>query len=271
MTGNKFGIAKSLTNGILAEKIAPELIEFPAAKADVRNCSCRFLKRFGFPQVIGCMDCIQISIKQPLKNYQDYFSGKMRYSINCQAVCDVHGKFIDVEIKSPGSVHDASVCINCAVQKSYSAGKFKLSGLLDGREFLPQLLLADPIYPFVPYVMKEYDHCNSNDQVVYNAILCSARNQIEYAFGCLKTTWRVLNRAIDVHIKHVPNVIFAYFVLHDNFEKQTISVDLVVVENIIIEERRNGNKVDKINSYTAATGGKVRETLIDYYKEFMQK
>ena len=43
MTGNKFGIAKSLTNGILAEKIAPELIEFPAAKADVRNCSCRFL------------------------------------------------------------------------------------------------------------------------------------------------------------------------------------------------------------------------------------
>ena len=51
---------------------------------------------------------------------------------------------------------------------------------------------------------------------------------------------------------------------HNFCEKQKISVDSVVVENII-EERRNANKVYKLNSYTAAAGEKVRETLNRIY------
>ena len=46
-------------------------------------------------------------------------------------------------------------------------------------------------------------------------------------------------------------------------------VDPVIVAKINIEERRNANKVDKLNSYTIAAGGKVRETLTDYFMEFM--
>ena len=172
MTGNTFGIAKSTTNivikeicGILAEKMAPELIKFPTAKAVVEKSSCRFLERFGFPQVIGCVDGTHIPIRQPSENSHDYFSYKMCYSINCQAICDAHGTFINVEIQWPGSVHDARVFTNCSVQKNSSTGKLKLfhKELLDGREFVPQLLLGDPAYPLLPYVMKEYDHCNSNE------------------------------------------------------------------------------------------------------------
>ena len=51
---------------------------------------------------------------------------------------------------------------------------------------------------------------------------------------------------------------------HNFCEKQKISVDSVVVENII-EERRNANKVYKLNSYTTAAGEKVRETLNRIY------
>ena len=129
MTGNSFGIAKKATSiiiqeicGILAEKIAPELIKFPTAKADVEKKLCRFIERFGFPQVIGCMDGTYNPIRQPTESSQEYFSYKMCYSINCQAICDAHGKFIDIEIKWSGRVHDARVFANCAVQKSYSAG-----------------------------------------------------------------------------------------------------------------------------------------------------
>ena len=100
-------------------------------------------------------------------------------------------------------------------------------------------------------------------------MLRSARNQIECAFGRLKARWRILNRAMDIHVKHVPSVILACFVLHNYYEKQNVSVDPVVIENIIIEERRNVNKIDKLNSYTTAAGGKVRDTLTDYFKEFM--
>ena len=133
ITANTFGIAKSTTSivvqeicGILAEKIAPKLIKFSTAKADVEKSSGRFLEKFRFPQLIGCVDVTHIPIGQLSENSQDYFLYKMCYSINCQAICDAHGKFVDVEIKWPGSVPNARVFANCAVQKSYSAGKFKL-------------------------------------------------------------------------------------------------------------------------------------------------
>ena len=95
-------------------------------------------------------------------------------------------------------------------------------------------------------------------------MLRSARNKIESAFRRLKA--RILIRAIDIHLKYVPNIMFACFTLHNICEKQKVSVDPVVFENIIIEERRNANKVDKLNSYTIAARGKVRETLTDYFK-----
>ena len=85
----------------------------------------------------------------------------------------------------------------------------------------------------------------------------------------MNARWRILNRAIDIHIKHVPNVIITCSVIHNFCEKQKVSVHPVLAENIIIEERRSENKVDKLNSYTTAAGGKIRETLTDYFKEFM--
>ena len=81
MIGNTFGIAKSTTSiviweicGILTEKIAPEFIKVPTAKADVGKSSCRLLEWFGFLQVIGCVDGTHIPIGQPSENSQDNFS-----------------------------------------------------------------------------------------------------------------------------------------------------------------------------------------------------
>ena len=45
----------------------------------------------------------------------------------------------------------------------------------------------------------------------------------------LKARWRILNRVIDIHMKHVPNVVFTCFVLHIYCVKQKVSVDPVVV------------------------------------------
>ena len=59
------------------------------------------------------------------------------------------------------------------------------------------------------------------------------------------------------------------FALHNYCEKHKISVDSKVVEDVMIEERRIVDKIDKLNSYTTTAGGKVRDTLTDYFKEFM--
>lgn len=74
-------------------------------------------------------------------------------------------------------------------------------------------------------------------------MLRSARSQIKCAFGYFKARWRILNRATNNYMKLVPDVIFTQFVVHNFCEKQKVSVDPLAVENFIIKERRNGNKL----------------------------
>ena len=152
MTCNTFGCAKgtlSLTIKeichIIAKELGPQLIKFPSSKDEVKTATTTFLKKFGFPQVIGCVDGTHIPIKRPVSNAQDFFSYKMAYTINCQVICDHNGQFIDIDIKWPGSIHDARAFANSEVQKSYLNKKFDLfyEELLPGEEYVPQLLIRD--------------------------------------------------------------------------------------------------------------------------------
>ena len=115
----------------------------------------------------------------------DYVCYQHFHSLNVQGICDAYGSFTKFEIKWPGSVHDAKSFANSDVQKGYSSGKFGSyqKELIPGDEGVPQLLIGDPAYPLLPHLMKEYDHCASNEQMVFNQMIRSARNQIECAFG----------------------------------------------------------------------------------------
>ena len=278
MTANVFGVAQCTVGQvvhemckILSENIGPKMIKFPSDKDEVMQAISEFHTRFGFPKVIGCVDGTHIPIKAPSENTHDYFSYKMCYSVNVQAICDAFGRFINVEVKWPGSVHDARVFSNCQVQKSFVSGKFSLfyTELLSNCECVPQLILGDPAYPLLPYLMKEYEHCITNEHVIFNQLLRSARNQIECAFGRLKARWRILQRPLDIPIKLTPKVIYACFVLHNYCEQRKVDVDSNLVEQIINAERRNVAKADKIYSSTTTAGVKVRDTIADYFKQYL--
>ena len=101
MTANSFGIARCTVGRVveeictlISENIGPSFIVFPFEKNDVLNATSCFLQKFGFPQVIGCVDETQVLSKQPSENASDYFSCKLCYKLNCQAICDAYGKFI---------------------------------------------------------------------------------------------------------------------------------------------------------------------------------
>ena len=106
----------------------------------------------------------------------------MKYTINVQAVCDYRGVFLDVDCRWPGSVHDAKVFSNSIVNAMLREGTLPIvyKSLVPGRDKIPPLLLADPAY------MKEFATCTTNEQVVFNNLLRSLRNQVESAFGRLK-------------------------------------------------------------------------------------
>ena len=55
--------------------------------------------------------------------------------------------------------------------------------VIPGFEKFPNYLIGDLLTPFC---MKEFDNCNSDEEVIFNNMLKSARNQIECSFGRLK-------------------------------------------------------------------------------------
>ena len=107
-----------------------------------------FLQKFGFPQVIGVIDGTHIPIQQPVANKHDYFCYKQFYSINCQAICDANGYFIDVEVKWPGSIHDARMFLNSGVNKLFTEKVVPLLSkeLIPGDIPIHQMLIADPAF-----------------------------------------------------------------------------------------------------------------------------
>lgn len=95
----------------------------------------------------------------------------------------------------------------------------------------------------------------------------SARNQIECAFGRLKARWRILLRPMDIPVGHLPNVIFACFVLHNFCEREKVDVDQHVVERVIQEERSK-IKPDRY-SYNTPMRTKVRKAITTYFNEYL--
>ena len=76
--------------------LGPDLIKF--TKEEIEHVTAAFEAKFGFPQVIGCIDGTHIPIKQPNENPHDYFCYEMKYSLNVEAICDEKGLFTDVDI-----------------------------------------------------------------------------------------------------------------------------------------------------------------------------
>ena len=109
---------------ILSKNIASCMIKYSSIKAKVKKANREFLRKFGYPRVLGFIDGTHIAISELHENTRDYFSYKVKYTINVQAISDCNERFRDVDMKWLGSLHDARVFANSEVQKGYTKGKF---------------------------------------------------------------------------------------------------------------------------------------------------
>lgn len=124
MTANTFGVASNTVSTVVRKVCAtitrvlgPRYIKLPQNDREMEELITGMENEYGFPQGFGCIDGTHVAIRQPTENPNDYFSYKQKYTINIQAVCDWRGRFIDVDVKWPGSVHDGRVFGNSRINK----------------------------------------------------------------------------------------------------------------------------------------------------------
>ena len=118
--------------------------------------------------------------------------------------------------------------------------------------------------------MKEYAVCQGNNEVMFNTMLRSARNQIECAFGSLKARWRILLRPMDLKLEDIPDIILACFVLHNFCEERNIEPILADMDRVIIIERGNAPTNDIAYIYNTKDGGAIRDAITQYFAEYLQ-
>ena len=100
--------------------------------------------------------------------------------------------------------------------------------------------------------------CSNDAEVTFNCMLRSARNQIECAFGRLKTRSAILTRKIDWKLENVPNLIYACFVLHSFCEQRKSYIDEELAKAQIEYDKQNErnhiNVPDQIYSTDGSEG-----------------
>ena len=80
----------------------------------------------------------------------------MKYSLNCQGICDEKGLFIDVEVRLPDSVYDARIYANCDINRKLISREIPpvYEELVPGFALVPSLLLGEPAYALLPNLKK---------------------------------------------------------------------------------------------------------------------
>ena len=182
-------------------------IEYPASETAQLKIAHEFdnVSEVKFNNCAGAIDSILIWILKPSKEdandagcgRRNFFCGrKGKFGLNCQAVSDVRGRFLDISIGLPGASSDCIAFEGSDLYERLEGGILK-NGLV---------LYGDNAYINTRYMATPFPNVSSGSKDDYNFFQSQLRIRVECAFGQLVSRWGILRSAMPLNITIVRTV-----------------------------------------------------------------
>ena len=130
-----------------------------------------------------------------------------------QALVDHQYRFLNVYVGWSGSVHDACILSNSEKGESETLVSSHIWTL--GGVPVPVVILGDPAYPLLPWLLKPYQGVGLSDKQKFNRRLSRACVVVEYAFRRLKGGWRSLLKRKDMKLGYLCTAVTVCCILHN--------------------------------------------------------
>ncbi|XP_065438983.1 uncharacterized protein LOC135981276 [Chrysemys picta bellii] len=221
--GNQFGVGK-FTVGAAVIQVANAITELLLSRVVTLGNVQVIVDDFaamGFPNCGGAIDGTHIPILGLDHQGSQYINHKGYFSMVLQALVDHKGRFTNINVGWPGKVHDARIFRNSGLCERLQQGTyFPDQKITVGDVEMPIVILGDPVYPLMPWLMKPYTGTLDSSQELFNYRLSKCRMLVECAFGRLKARWCSLLTWLNLSKTNVPIVITACCVLHNLCESK---------------------------------------------------
>ncbi|CAM4466449.1 unnamed protein product [Lepidochelys kempii] len=186
---NQFGVGKSTVGAAVlqvANAIIDQLLSRVVTLGNVQTIVDGF-NALGFPNCGGAIHGMHIPIWAPEHRGSQYINCKGYFSIVLQALVDHKGCFTDINMGWPGKVHDTRIFRNSGLFEQLQEGTyFPDQKITVGDVEMPIVILRDPAYPLMPWLMKPYTGGLDSSKEQFNYRLSKCRMVVECAFGHLK-------------------------------------------------------------------------------------
>ena len=265
--GHLFGVSKSSVCLIVQEVCAtivdvllPKHLSFPSGDA-LRAVISGFHENHKFPQCVGAVDGCHIPIVSPPDCAADYYNRKGFHSVLLQGTVNHLGLFTDIYVGWPGRVHDARVFSNSILFKKGEQGTLLPNWTATiSNVNVPLVLLGDPAYPLLPWLMKAFANNGqlSPQQRNFNYRLSNARVVVEHAYGRLKGRWRCLLKRNDITVENVPTLVATCCVLHNICESNGDAFD----DSLLSDHNNSGSSNGTVPIGGSSDSKVIRDALM---------
>ncbi|XP_039279757.1 putative nuclease HARBI1 isoform X1 [Nilaparvata lugens] len=212
-----------------------DFIKFPTGEY-ARRTKTKFFVKYGFPNVLSCVDGTLIPIVCPTTaDKEEYRSRKGRFSINVLAAAGADMEFTNIVARWKGSTHDSRVLKNSSLYSTFE------------ERDMGGILIGDSGYACNRFLMTPLLRPQTPAEQRYQRALIRTRSTVERMFGLLKNRFRCLhnNNTLRFSPRRCCIVIVACAILHNFGIKKGLFEDVLepLPEDYDMEENEDQPEV----------------------------